>query len=121
MTGNCDAKDAADAGESQRAVPDGTRQACIETQHDDADVARQVARSIAPDNTAEMATRSEGSTVVTRIGRDTTGGLDANVDDYIKNLTLAAQLLTRDREPSTVSPEGENASTRQNGSPTDNT
>lgn len=108
--------------DTNEGIASDTRQARIETNHDDAEDARQIARSIAPDNTAEMATRSDGSAIVTEITRETTGGLHANVDDYIKNLTLAAQLVTQDREPSTtISYEGENASTRQNGSSTDNT
>ena len=72
---------------------DSTRQARIETAHGDSERARQLARALAPDNTAEMETRTEGARVVTTIARPTTGGLHSTVDDYLVNLTAGAQLL----------------------------
>ncbi|AEM57607.1 conserved hypothetical protein [Haloarcula hispanica ATCC 33960] len=45
-----------------------------------------------PDNTDEMTTRVEGDAVVTTVERDSTGGLQATVDDYVVNIRVAAQL-----------------------------
>lgn len=71
------------------------RHATIRTRHGTADGARAVARSLTPDNTAEMETRVEGEMVVTTIERPTTGGLHSNVDDYVVNLDVAAQLANQ--------------------------
>ena len=62
------------------------RRATIRTEHDDPDL---VAGAIRPDNTDEMQTEVEGNAVVTRIERETTGGLHATVDDYVVNLDVA--------------------------------
>ena len=51
-----------------------------------------VAAAVTPDNTSEMTTRIEGNTVVTRIERETTGGLRSTVDDYVVNLDVATQI-----------------------------
>jgi hypothetical protein len=80
---------------------DRTRHARITTSHADSQTARIIANAIAPDNTSEMDTRVDGEQVVTTITRETTGGLQSNVDDYVVNLQVAAQLCTQDREPST--------------------
>jgi len=72
-------------------VSDDTRRACIRTTHDDPEI---VAAALAPDNTDEMETRVDGSTVVTTIERETTGGLTRTADDYISNLTVAQRILT---------------------------
>jgi tRNA threonylcarbamoyladenosine modification (KEOPS) complex Pcc1 subunit len=58
----------------------------IRTEHDDAEV---VAAALTPDNTAEMDTRVEGSSIVTTIERDSAGGLRTTADDYVTNLTVA--------------------------------
>ncbi|QLD85071.1 KEOPS complex Pcc1-like subunit [Natronomonas halophila] len=58
----------------------------IRTEHDETDV---VAAALIPDNTAEMDTRVEGSSIVTTIERDSTGGLRTTADDYVTNLTVA--------------------------------
>ena len=71
------------------------RQATIRTRHGTAETARAVARSLTPDNTAEMETRVEGEVVVTTIERPTTGGLHSNVEDYVVNLDVAAQLANQ--------------------------
>ncbi|MEF8782280.1 MAG: KEOPS complex subunit Pcc1 [Haloarculaceae archaeon] len=68
------------------------RRARIRTDHGDSTTARAVAGAIRPDNTAEMHTRVDGSTVATTIERETSGGLHATVDDYVVNLQVAAQL-----------------------------
>jgi hypothetical protein len=78
------------------------RRARLRTQHASADAAERIAAALVPDNTAEMATRVEGDAVVTEIERETTGGLHATVDDYVVNLTVAAQLTDRDGDPSTT-------------------
>ncbi|MUV91136.1 KEOPS complex Pcc1-like subunit [Halapricum sp. CBA1109] len=62
------------------------RHARITTRHDDPEV---VAAALAPDNTDEMTTRVEGDRVVTTVDRDSTGGLQATVDDYVVNLHVA--------------------------------
>ena len=51
--------------------------------------AERVARAVAPDNTASMTTQVESATVTTEIDRDTTGGLQSTVDDYVVNLGVA--------------------------------
>lgn len=66
-----------------------TRTATVRTEVPDADV---VAAAVRPDNTPEMETRVEGSTVVTRIEREDTGGLQSTVDDYVVNLTVASEV-----------------------------
>ncbi|WP_436343081.1 KEOPS complex subunit Pcc1 [Natronorubrum sp. FCH18a] len=79
-----------------------SRRATIRTTHDDPEL---VARALRPDNTDEMETsvekgadpasdrtQSDGDdagAVVTRIERETTGGLHSNVDDYVVNLEVA--------------------------------
>ena len=71
------------------------RRARIRTDHGDAATARAVAAALQPDNTAEMDTRADGSTVATTIERETTGGLHSTVDDYVVNLQVAAQLANQ--------------------------
>ncbi len=78
-----------------------TRRATITTDHGDATTADAVAAAVSPDNTAEMATTVEGSTVRTTVTRETTGGLQATIDDYVVNLQVAAQLSTKDGDSST--------------------
>ncbi|MEF8781275.1 MAG: KEOPS complex subunit Pcc1 [Haloferacaceae archaeon] len=78
------------------------RTARIETAHDDPAV---VAAALAPDNTADVETtavESEG-VVRTRIGRETAGGLQSTVDDYVVNLTVAQRLteLTTNHDDTT--------------------
>ena len=80
----------------------GTRQARIETEFDAPGTAQQVAAALGPDNTPEMDTQVEGAAVVTEIVRETTGGLQATVDDYVVNLQVAAQLVTMDGDTSTT-------------------
>jgi flagellar basal body P-ring protein FlgI len=70
------------------------RRATIRTDHGDAETATRLARALAPDNTEEMATTTDGATVETTIERATTGGLAATVDDYVVNLSVAEQLVT---------------------------
>jgi len=68
------------------------RRATITTEHGDEETAAHVARAVSPDNTAEMTTEADEETVVTTIERTSTGGLQSSVDDYVVNLTVAAQL-----------------------------
>jgi hypothetical protein len=77
------------------------RRARLTTTHDDAETATSLAAAVAPDNTAEMDTRTEGRQVVTTIERETTGGLQSTVDDYVVGLTVAAQLTAQDGDSST--------------------
>jgi hypothetical protein len=87
------------------------RRARIESEYDDAAAAEAVAAALAPDNTAEMDTRVEGSTVVTTIERPSTASLQSTVDDYVVNLDVAAQLTTTDDEvaqPATTDHENTN-------------
>lgn len=81
-------------GQSAEESPAPTRRATVTTTHADAATARRVAASLRPDNTAEMATSTESSRVVTVIGRDDTGGLASTLDDYVVNATVAARLTT---------------------------
>jgi len=57
------------------------------------DQAELVAAAVAPDNTSEMTTTVEGDAVVTRIERETTGGLRSTVDDYVVNLDVATEVV----------------------------
>jgi hypothetical protein len=77
-----------------------TRRARIETDHGDEDTAAAVAAALAPDNTAAIESRADGSTVVTTVERENTGGLQSTVDDYVVNLQVAAQLTTTDGDTS---------------------
>jgi hypothetical protein len=54
--------------------------------------ATAIARAVRPDNTDRIETAVEDGTVVTTIQRESTGGLQATVDDYVVNLRTAAQL-----------------------------
>ncbi len=74
------------------------RRATITTDHGDRETAERIARAVSPDNTAEMTTQVEDETVATTIERETTGGLQSSLDDYVVNLTVAAQLAN---QPST--------------------
>ncbi len=70
------------------------RRATVTTTHTDAATAERVAAALGPDNTAEMATRTDGSRVVTTVARESTGGLASTLDDYVVNATVAVQLTT---------------------------
>ncbi|MDY7082968.1 MAG: KEOPS complex subunit Pcc1 [Halobacteria archaeon] len=61
----------------------------FETTHDDAEL---VARAIAPDNTDEIETRAENGRVITTIERPSLGSLQTTADDYIRNLSVAAEI-----------------------------
>lgn len=84
-------------------VADGTdaslaRTVTVETTHADAATAATVAASLTPDNTAQIQTTTEETTVRTRIDRETTGGLLSSVDDYLVNLGVADELAATGRE-----------------------
>ena len=68
------------------------RRAEVRTTHGSTDAAARVAAAIWPDNTDEMDTRVDDDAVVTTVERETTGGLQSTVDDYVVNLRVAAQL-----------------------------
>lgn len=70
------------------------RRAVVRTDHGDGATARAVGAAVRPDNTEEMDTAVEGTTVVTTVRRETTGGLQSTVDDYVVNLGVAARLAT---------------------------
>ncbi|MFB6300109.1 MAG: KEOPS complex subunit Pcc1 [Halobacteriales archaeon] len=67
-----------------------TRRATIRTT---VDAPAIVATAIRPDNTDEMATMVTDGTVCTTIERDTTGGLQSTVDDYVVNLEVATRVI----------------------------
>jgi len=73
-----------------------TRRATITTDHEDSTQATRIAAALRPDNTTEMETTVEGTTVRTVVERPTTGGLHATVDDYVVNCDIAARLTTHD-------------------------
>ena len=52
-----------------------------------------VAAAVRPDNTDEMETRIEGDEIVTTIERETTGGLQSTVDDYVINVDVAVTVV----------------------------
>jgi len=70
----------------------------VRTTHDSPADAERVAAALRPDNTDEVTTRVDGDAVVTTVARETTGGLQSTVDDYVVNLTVAAQLAHRSNE-----------------------
>jgi len=77
------------------------RRARITTTYADSATAAAVANAVRPDDTASMDTTTEEERVVTTIERETTGGLHATVDDYVVNLTVAAQTYAQDGDSST--------------------
>ncbi|WP_460918524.1 KEOPS complex subunit Pcc1 [Salinarchaeum chitinilyticum] len=83
MTGNDHAH--AD-GATNTAEPIGTRRATITSE---VDAPETVAAAIGPDDTDEIDTRVEDGRVVTTIERETTGGLEATIDDYVVALDVA--------------------------------
>lgn len=83
------------------ATGSGTRSARLRSEFADAETAARVAAALSPDNTASIETQADGRTVVTRIDRETTGGLQSTLDDYVVNLQVAAQLTTTDGDSST--------------------
>lgn len=84
-----------------------SRRATIRTTHDEPAL---VARALRPDNTDEMETTvTDDGAVVTRIQRETTGGLHSNVDDYVVNLEVAVDVARK----------GRHARGEQGGQPTD--
>ena len=56
--------------------------------------AQQVANAVRPDNTASMTTQVEGPTLTTEIRRDSTGGVQSTVDDFVVNLGVAEAVLS---------------------------
>ncbi|MFD1512243.1 KEOPS complex subunit Pcc1 [Halomarina rubra] len=82
----------AHTGDADRSATETPRTATVRVAFDDAETSEQVAAALAPDNTPEMETRVEGSTVETTITRETTGGLRTTADDYVSNLQVAQQL-----------------------------
>lgn len=66
-----------------------TRTATVRTDVDDPEL---VAACVRPDNTTEMETTVDDGTVVTRIERDDTSGLQSTLDDYVVNLTVATEV-----------------------------
>ncbi|WP_251331086.1 KEOPS complex subunit Pcc1 [Haloplanus pelagicus] len=71
------------------------RRACVETTHDDAST---VAAALRPDNTPSMATDVADDVVRTTVERETVGGLQSTVDDYVVNLTVAETVARTARE-----------------------
>jgi hypothetical protein len=70
------------------------RATTIRTHHADA---ATVAAAVTPDNTPEMETRVDGETIVTRIERASTTGLQSTVDDYVVNIGVADAVRTHAR------------------------
>lgn len=54
-----------------------------------------VAAALAPDNTDDLETRVESGAVVTTIERDRTASLEATVDDYVRSLDVAVEVVQR--------------------------
>ncbi len=70
-----------------------SRTARLQTDHHTPTRATWVANAVRPDNTDSMSTTVEESAVETRIERETTGGLQTTVDDYIVNLGVATAVI----------------------------
>ncbi|SEH41065.1 hypothetical protein SAMN05192561_101728 [Halopenitus malekzadehii] len=71
------------------------RTATVRTRHDDPELVRD---ALAPDNTDSMDARVDDDAVVCSIERETTGGLQSTVDDYLVNLQVADRLVDRGAE-----------------------
>jgi len=69
------------------------RTATLRTNHATPTHAEWVAAAVEPDNTDSMATAVKGSTLRTEIERETTGGLQTTVDDYVVNLGVAQAVI----------------------------
>lgn len=82
---------------ADRTDDDLARTALVETTHADAAAAATIAAAISPDNTDDIRTTAEGTAVVTRISRSTTGGFLASVDDYLVNLDVATDVVATGR------------------------
>ncbi|MFO7832894.1 MAG: KEOPS complex subunit Pcc1 [Halohasta sp.] len=74
-------------------MTDEPRTATLRTDHATPTRAEWVAAAVAPDNTDSMATTVEGAVVRTEITRETTGGLQTTVDDYVVNLGVAQAVI----------------------------
>jgi len=74
-------------------MTEGSRTARLRTGHRTPTRAAWVANAVRPDNTDSMSTTVEASAVETRINRETTGGLQTTVDDYIVNLGVATAVI----------------------------
>ena len=100
---------------------DRGRTALFETRHPDPAAAAAVAAALRPDNTSEIRTGADGSTVRTRIERERTGGLQASADDYLVNLAVATTVVADAREATggaesdATAGDGEPAATNTNG------
>ncbi|WP_396613015.1 KEOPS complex subunit Pcc1 [Haloferax sp. S1W] len=71
-----------------------TRRATLRTTHDDP---AALAAALTPDNTDSMDTTVEGDELITTIERDSTGGLQSTVDDYVVNVTVAQTVIDATR------------------------
>ncbi len=84
------AADSAPAASDSTTSPEAARTAQIRTAHSET---ATVAAAVRPDNTDSMRTTVANGCVTTRIERDTTGGLQSSVDDYVVNLTVAETVI----------------------------
>ncbi|ODR82110.1 KEOPS complex Pcc1-like subunit [Haladaptatus sp. W1] len=66
------------------------RRATIRTEVEDAE---RIAAAVVPDNTPEIETRVEDGAILTTIERETSGGLQTTIDDYVVNLSVATQVV----------------------------
>jgi hypothetical protein len=76
-------------------VSASSRTARVETTHEEAAL---VAAALAPDDTDSITTKIDATRIVTDIERETTGGLQATVDDYVVNLTVAETVIDTVRD-----------------------
>ncbi|WP_338728220.1 KEOPS complex subunit Pcc1 [Haladaptatus sp. DJG-WS-42] len=73
------------------------KRATIRTTHENASA---IAAALSPDNTPEMHMTVTDDTIELTVERETTGGLQSTVDDYVVNLTVAAQLTNNPKSES---------------------
>jgi len=64
-----------------------------------------VAAAVRPDNTPQMDTRVDDDSVVTTLERESTSGLRATTDDYVVNVTVAAEVVQRTTNTDTTNHE----------------
>jgi|AntRauTorcE11898_2_1112593.scaffolds.fasta_scaffold23757_2 hypothetical protein len=96
----------------------GTRRAEIVSE---VDAPAIVAAAIAPDDTDEIDTRVEDGRVVTTIERETTGGLEATIDDYVVALDVAVTVANASEDADGDADTGAHPGTAEQSSDRPNT
>lgn len=70
----------------------------------DVDSPAVVAAALAPDNTDDVDTQCVDQAVVTTIERDRPASLEATVDDYVRSLDVAVEIVQRAHQHTNYNP-----------------